>query len=279
MTVSRAAVALTYFDVLGASVAVGRPFHAGDLAPASRTVIVNDSFVRLALGGRNALGQRFRYAPRQDEPASDWFEVVGVVKDLGTIHDDVGNLAGVYHPVMAIASEPKLVVHLRSDPTTFAPRLRTVAAEVDPALRVHDVMALDRVGAMMWNEMDFLWRLMAGVSVLALILSLAAIYSIMSFNVSRRTREIGIRIALGASARRVIAAIFARAVWQLAAGVAMGGLLVGALTWAVGGLSAREVAIVIGYVLLMLAVCLLACIVPTRRALRVQPTEALRAET
>ena len=278
MTVSRAAVALNYFDVLGAQVAAGRPFHAGDLAPTSRTVIVNDSFVRLALGDRNALGQRFRYAPRQDERASDWFEVVGVVKDLGTIHDDVGNLAGVYHPAMAIAGEPKLVVHLRSDPTTFAPRLRTVAAEVDPALRVQDVMALDRVGAMMWNEMDFLWRLMAGVSVLALILSLAAIYSIMSFNVSRRTREIGIRIALGANPRRLVASVFSQGLRQLGAGVAAGAVLVGLLTWSIAGLSAREAAFVAAYAVLMLAVCLLACVVPTRRALRVQPTEALRAD-
>ena len=279
LTVSRAAVALNYFDVLGAPVGVGRAFHAGDLGPTGHAVIVNDSFVRLVLGGRNAIGQRFRYPQRQDEPASPWFEIVGVVEDLGTIHDDPGNLAGVYHPAAPRADEVKLALHLRSDPASFAPRLRTVAAAVDPALRVHDVMSLDRVGAMMWNEMDFLWRLMAGVSALALVLSLAGIYSIMAFTVSRRTREIGIRIALGADARRIVSAIFSHALRQLGAGVAAGAVLVGLLTWTISGLSTREVGYIAGYVLLMLAVCLLACIVPTRRALRVQPTEALRAET
>ena len=276
--VSRASVALNYLTVLGTSVNAGRAFHQGDLGPASRAVIVNDSFVRLVIGGRNALGRRFRYAQRQDEPASGWFEIVGVVKDLGTIHDNVGNLAGVYHPATPRASGIKMAVRLRGDPASFAPRLRGIAAAADPGLRLYDVMPLDRVGAQMWNEMDFLWRLMAGVSVLALILSLAGIYSIMSFTVSRRTREIGIRIALGADASRIITSIFSHAFWQLGAGVAAGAALVGLLTWSVAGLSARESAFVGGYALVMLAVCLLACIVPTRRALRVQPTEALRVE-
>ena len=276
--VSRAAVAPSYFEVLGAPIEVGRGFHPGDLAPAGRSVIVNDSFVRLILGGRHAIGRRFRYAQRQDEPASPWFEIVGVVKDLGTIHDDVANMAGVYHPAPPRAGEIKLALHLRSDPASFAPRLRATAAAADPALRVHDVMPLDRVGASMWNEMDFLWRLMAGVSILALVLSLAGIYSIMSFTVSRRTREIGIRIALGADARRLVGAILGHALRQVGGGVVAGGVIVGILTWIVAGLSPLEVGVVAAYVLLMLGVCLLACVVPTRRALQVQPTEALRAE-
>ena len=153
---SRAAVALNYFDVLGAPIEMGRSFHNGDLASTSRSVVVNDSFVRLALGGRHAIGQRFRYAQRQDEPVSPWFEIVGVVKDLGTVHDDVANMAGVYHPATPRAGEIKLALHLRTDPASFAPRLRATAAAVDSALRVHDVMPLDRVGADMWNEMNFL---------------------------------------------------------------------------------------------------------------------------
>ena len=276
--VSRAAVALNYFEVLGASIEAGRGLHSGDLTSASRSVVVNDSFVRLVLGGRHAVGQRFRYAQRQGEPASPWFEIVGVVKDLGTIHDDVNNQAGVYHPTSPRGQELKLAVHLKTDADSFAPRLRAAAAAADPALRVYDVMRLDRVGAGMWNEMDFLWRLMAGVSILALILSLAGIYSIMAFTVSRRTREIGIRIALGADARRIVGGILAHALRQVGGGVVAGGVLVGLLTWIIAGLSLIEVAAVGGYVLLMLGVCLLACIVPTRRALHVQPTEALRAE-
>ena len=278
LEVSRAVVAPNYFDVLDAAIDTGRAFHQGDLIPSARTVIVNDSFVRLALGGRNPIGQRFRYAQRQGEPATEWFEVVGVVKDLGTIHDNVNNMAGVYHPAAPKASEINLAVHMTTDPEAFASRLRTVAAAVDPALRVHDVLPLDRVGARMWNEMDFLWRLMAGVSALALILSLAGIYSIMSFTVSRRTREIGIRIALGADARRIVAGTLSHAFRQVGAGVAAGGALVGLLTWTISGLSARESGVIVAYVLVMLGVCLLASIVPTGRALRVQPTEALRAD-
>jgi putative ABC transport system permease protein len=98
----------------------------------------------------------------------------------------------------------------------------------------------------------------------------------MAFTVSRHTREIGIRIALGADAFGIVAAIFARALAQVGLGIAAGGGLVFLLTRAVTGLSAREVALVTAYVMVMMGVCLLACIVPTRRALAVEPTEALR---
>jgi ABC-type antimicrobial peptide transport system permease subunit len=95
--------------------------------------------------------------------------------------------------------------------------------------------------------------------------------------VSRRTREIGIRIALGADARNIIAATFSRALAQVGLGTAAGGVLVLLLTQAVTGLSAREMAIVTAYMIVMMGVCMLACIVATWRALAVEPTEALRA--
>ena len=130
----------------------------------------------------------------------------------------------------------------------------------------------------MWNEFDFLFRLLVLVSSIALLLSLAGIYSVMSFTVSRRTREIGIRVALGAIPARVVAAIFARPLTQVALGVAAGGGLVFVLTRVVTGLSPKEVAIVVAYMALMMGVCLLACVVPTQRALRIQPTKALRTD-
>jgi putative ABC transport system permease protein len=126
--------------------------------------------------------------------------------------------------------------------------------------------------------MDFLWRLLALVSALALILSLATIYSMTSLIVSRRTREIGIRIALGADARRIVAAMFSRPLTQVCAGVLLGGALVFVFTRVVAGLSLREVVGIAAYVVVMTGVCMLGCLVPTRRALRVEPTEALRIE-
>jgi ABC-type antimicrobial peptide transport system permease subunit len=134
-----------------------------------------------------------------------------------------------------------------------------------------------------------LWvRIMLGLTAVALLLSLAGIYSVLSYTVARRTREIGVRVALGASERLVITSIFRRPMIQVVSGVLAG---VSLITLAairmqqmpeVGGtgrgLAAGEIGMLAGYGILMLGVCLLACVVPTIRALRVQPTEALRAE-
>jgi ABC-type antimicrobial peptide transport system permease subunit len=128
-----------------------------------------------------------------------------------------------------------------------------------------------------------------GLTAIALLLSLAGIYAVLSYTVARRTREIGVRVALGASSRRIIASIFRRPLTQVTIGVVAGTILVGVA--AVGiqnttqfqgirppGLTVGEVLLLVAHATVMLAVCLLACIVPTWRALRVQPTEALRTE-
>ena len=223
---------------------------SGDLAAGARVVIVNRSFVDRVLAGRNPIGRRLREVNRNREDrrspadAGPWRTIVGVVPDLGTIHDDVLDLAAVYHPAAPGATFPThMAVHVRGDWRALAPRLRAVAAAVDPALRLHDLRPLDEVGAGLWNEFDFLFRLLGGLSAVALLLSLSGIYAVMSFTVSRRTREIGIRVALGADQRRVLVPIFARPLLQVGLGVAAGGMLVVALTLLVMGLSAREAAV------------------------------------
>ncbi len=283
--VNGASVAVNYFDVLRAPVLSGRSFAGGDLAAGARVVIVNRSFVSRVLAGRNPIGKQLREVTqnRDDQRATrdvgPWLTIVGVVPDLGTIHDDALDLAAVYHPAAPGATVPThMIVHVRGDRQAFALRLRAAAAAIDPTLRLHDLLPLNAVGAGMWNEFDFLFRLLGGVSAVALLLSLSGIYAVMSFAVSRRTREIGIRVALGASRRRVVGPILARPLAQVGLGVIAGGALVAALTRLVMDMSAKETGVVIAYMALMMAVCMLACIVPTRRALRVEPSEALRAE-
>ena len=282
-----ASIDVGYFDVLGPPILFGRGFRPADAG--SEVVIVNRSFVRRALAGRNPIGRHVRYLIRDTdepgsagEPASPWYEIVGVVGDLGIVTGDgePGQDAGLYHPVAAGAVHPMHVaVHVRGDPESFAPTLRSIAIGVEPTLRLHDVLPLDRVGASMWLESDFLFRLVTIVSAVALLLSLTAVYSVLSFTVSRRTREIGIRIALGAEKRRILFAVFRRPLVQVGIGVLAGGGLVAALSTAVlAGLTITEAALVVAYAALMLTVCMLACIVPAWRALRVQPTEALRQD-
>lgn len=284
---SSAAVDADYFDVLGAPVRAGRAFHAGDLAPEARVVIVNESFVRIVLGGRNPIGRhlRYRYDARarlagRVEPGP-WHAIVGVVPDLGMSKATDPKVAGFYRPLAVDGVVPlRVAVHVRGgDAAAFAPRLRAVAAAVDPTLRVDAVARMDTLSDAGIAFSMFWARLLAGVSAVAMLLSLAGIYAVMSFTVARRTREIGIHVALGASRRRVVAAVFTHPLRQLGMGLLAGTLLVWALLGGVdnGPPTATQLLTLGAYTTLMSVVCLLACIVPTRRALQVQPTEALRA--
>lgn len=164
------------------------------------------------------------------------------------------------------------------------PLLRRQAYLADPGLAVENAAPLD---GLLQADVEFyrFWSLLAvGVSCIALLLALAGVYSVMSYTVSRRTREIGIRLALGARRAQVARSVLARPLTQVGLGVLMGTTLV-----ALGPLFleseplldvwARKAVAVAGYAILMTAVCLLACVVPVRRAVRVQPTEALRADS
>ena len=276
--VGAASVDVEYFDVLHTPILSGRGFHSGDVGSDPGVVIVNQSFIGGVLGGRNPIGRRVRNATPTGQEPGPWYEIVGVVGDLGMADGNLDEDAGLYDPVEPGNSFPiHMVVHLGGDPASFAPRLRRIAAAVDPTLQLHELLPLDEVGATMWLEMDFLFWLLLLVSAIALLLSLAGVFSVMAFTVSRRTREIGIRVALGADRRRIVAAIFSRPVAQVGLGIIAGGGLVAALVRVViGALTTREVGLVVAYAALMMGVCMLACIVPARRALRVEPTEALR---
>jgi len=158
--------------------------------------------------------------------------------------------------------------------------LGALAAAVDPALRLDTVLPMDEIQAGDLRMEGYVFRLLVIVSVLALALSLAGVYAVTSFTVARRTREIGIRVALGADPRRVAATIVRRPLAQVAVGVLLGCTLLALWQQAAStdGLSLRVALLFVAYGTALFAICLLACVVPTRRALRVEPTTALRAE-
>lgn len=284
-------VDLNYFSVLGAPILSGRAFHSGDLTEGARSVIVDTRFVDEVLGGRNPLGRRMRIG-RAD---SSWWEVVGVVKELGMSSPIERNISpGLYIPVpMGFMASPYMLIHGSGDLIAMTPRLRAIAEAVDPAMRLNEVARLDtNADALIWFLKT--WRRITAVLTgIAVLLSLAGIYAVLAFTVSKRTREIGVRVAVGASPRRIVATIFRRPIIQVSAGIIVGAILVGLGSVVVrnhvpdsqmglhtfkGGLPLGQLALLISYSGAMLGVCLLACIVPTMRALGVQPTEALRAE-
>jgi putative ABC transport system permease protein len=278
--VSSASVAPNFFDVLGAPVLAGRPFTTADLEASGGVAIVNQPFVNHVLGGQNPIGRRIRRGPVDgtDTPGP-WIEIVGVVRDLGMLGRDTG--AGFYLPISAdTASALRVAIRVKGSPESFAARLRTVASDIDPTLQIHELMPLDDVGASGWDESHHLSRVVAVLSAIALLLSLTAIYSVTAFTVSTRTREIGLRVALGADRRRVITVILRRPLTQVGLGIVAGGILVpftfvGVFESVPTG---TEAVLMAAYAMLMMGVCLLACIVPTRRALRIQPARALAVD-
>lgn len=283
--VSAASVATNFFDVVGAPMLAGRAFSAADIESVPNSVIVNQTFVQEVLGGANPVGRRIRRVRVDDtQQAGPWFEIVGMVKDLGMVRDlGMANVqAGLYLP-LAVDATPvlRIAIDLRGTPESFAARLRAIASEVDPALQIHELMPLDEAGASLWIESLYLSRVLALLSVMALLLSLTAIYSVVSFTVSRRTPEIGVRVALGADRRRLIGTILRRPLAQVGLGNVVGGVLVAVMFTGLfeGTPTAVETGSIAAYAILMMGVCLLACVVPVRRALRVEPASALRVET
>jgi predicted permease len=278
--VSAASVALNFFEVFGAPMLSGRTFTAADLDSAG-VVIVNTSFVNRFLGGQNPIGRHIRRGPHESvQDVGPWLEIVGVVKDLGMGSGD--DAAGVYRPI-SLESTPSLrvAVAVTGRPAAFAARLRTVAREVEPTLQIHELMPLDDVIAGEIREIAYMSRIMTGLSALALLLSLTAIYSVTDFAISRRTREIGIRVALGAERLRLIGPLLLRPLSQVGLGIVCGAILsfLASISMFESTPSVREAALIAAYALLMMVVCLLACVVPVRRALNVAPAEVLRGDT
>ena len=276
-----ASVALNFFDVLGTPPVAGRRFTGADVESARPVAIVNQSFATRVLGGQNPIGRRIRRATGDaGSQPGPWLEIVGLVKDLGMFSNAEG--AGFYEPLSPDRARAlHVAIGVRGSPEAFASRFRAVAGEVEPTLQVHDLMPLKAAGASGWLEFQYLSRVMAVLSAIALLLSLTAIYSVTAFTVSRRTREIGLRVALGADRLRVVGPILRRPLTQVGIGVGAGAILA---VLAFAGVSERapgvgELILIGVYSLLMMGICLLACVVPANRALRAQPAEVLTADS
>ena len=264
-----------FFTTFGTSVVAGREFAPRDFET-GRVLIVNQSFARYVLGGRNPIGQHIRIVTGEVESVGgkEWYEIVGMVKDFGWQLPEPQEQSAMYRPNLPVVGRAgQLAVRVR-DPEAFATRLRTIAAEIDPTIRLTDVKPLTQAGG---GEAKANWALTAVawlISFIVLLLSATGIHSLMSFTVARRTREIGIRTALGASPGRIVAGIFSRAFVQISLGVLAGSGL--AALMGLGSL--RQILLLLAADGIMLVVGLTACAVPLRRALRIDPTEALRTD-
>lgn len=279
------------FDVLDVPILRGRGLTAADATPTGGVVISRSLADRLAEDGA-VLGRRIRYSsgdpsggveyvPSGTERGA-WYEVVGVVTDFPTRTDPDDPDAAIYHALApGGAQSVALLVRVPdNDPMSIIPTLRQVATAVDPTLQLHDLRSLEAMMRDVQRSLRLAGVALALVTLSVLLLSAAGIYALMAFTVARRRREIGIRTALGANPRRIVAAVFARALRQLAIGAALGITVAGLLDAATTGelLSGKRAVLLPGVAAFMMIVGLLAALGPARKGLRVHPTEALRED-
>ena len=284
--VRTARVAIDFFDELEQPVVAGRGFDSRDLDANADTTIVNTTFAERAFGPANPIGRRVRQSTSDGAPVGPWLEIVGVVGHMGVHALTPSQDDGLYLPLAEGDVNPvRLAIWVRGDPAAFAPRVQELARTAIPDAVVAMPIPL---AEMFEGDWHLLRALVVGVSVLVgVLLSLAAsaLYAILSRVVSRRTREIGIRVALGASRWRIARDVAARAVVQIGGGVLIGLPFAGALCYeflemtgsgrSVPGAVAMASALGVS---VMLLVSLAACTVPTLRALRIAPMDALRKE-
>lgn len=268
-----------YFATLRMPLKEGRGIEATDGPGSAPVLVVNETFARRYFPGRGAVGQRVKLTM----DGESFREIVGVVGDVH--HDSVDEepASEVYLPLGQFEALYMLVtVRTSGDTAALAPMLRETLRSVDPDLPLVQVRSMvDLVDASL-GRAQVLGTLLSVLAVLGLVLAGLGLYGVLAYSVSQRTRELGIRIALGATDGQLVWLVVGQGVRLAGVGVALG--LVGAVVLArsLSGLlyGVRELdAFTFGVVPLLLgAVALLASWLPARRALRVPPNEALRAD-
>jgi predicted permease len=266
-----------YLQAMRTRLVAGRDLDQRDTKDAPRVALVNEAFVRQLLPGEDPIGKRFRHQ------AMKWIQIAGVVEDgkyrfLGetpspTIFEAMEQ---TWNPAQTLVARSPL-----SENET-ARLLRRAVAELDPSLTVFDDGSLTSALGLALFPAKLVAVVLASFGLLAVVLAATGVYGIMAYAVSRRTREIGIRMALGAAPSEVARVVLKRTAMLLAVGVTIGF----ALAFAAGqffaqilyGISAHDPLTYLCAVALMAVVAFIACWVPARRAIRTDPLTALRAE-
>ena len=274
-----AAVGAGYHDAFGGRVLAGRALHAADAGAPNGPVVVNEAFMRVV--GRNPVGVRIRTLQRLSDGGwgepGPWHEIVGVVTDLWTVPADWDGAAYIYRAGSTAELDPVVVaVRVAGEAAPLAPRVAALARQVDAGLQLRDIATLQETVAQQQAPGGIGGVVIGSILLGALVFSAAGLYALMAVAVARRTREIGIRIALGATPRHVLRSVFARAGRQLGGGIIAGNSLILLLAWRADSLTADLLVSSVITSVIMAVVGVLACAAPARRALRVQPTEALR---
>ena len=276
------AVSNGFLEAIGARVVAGRLLTASDyLEGAAPVVVVNEPFVERFLNGRNAIGRRIKIEDRESNEPAAWREIVGVVPDLGLSVGNRSLAAGFYTPVK---DEMLWYLAIRTsvDPISITSALRVAVANVDPDLQLLEIRSLEDAGR---EERVFLSGIAAALMAMggmSLMLSIVGIYALLSFMVTRRTREIGIRMALGAQNWQVLRSVTGGAsVYLMIGGVlgtALGILFTQMRERILISIPAPGVWMPATIFATLAVAGLVACWLPAKRAVGIKPAEALGAD-
>ena len=268
-----------YFETAGTPITNGRVFDNRDTATSTAVAIVNETMARRLWPGRDPLGRRFRFGRN-----GTWIEVVGVAADGKYIMLAEPRRLYFYAPLVQRYSSPMtIMVRTASDPGALAAPLQRLVTQMDPDLPVFNVRTMDsHIRSSVFGLLPMrAGAAMAGVQGLAsVLLAVMGLYAVVSYAVARRTREIGLRMALGAQQTDVLRLVVRDGMRLSLVGVGLGMLLAAGagmvLSMALYGLKPLEAPVLAGVATLLLAVSALACYIPARRATRVDPLVALR---
>ena len=286
-----------YFDTIGTPLVRGRAFDERDGAGAPPVAIVSESFARTFFGDRDPIGRRIGFTDSRRTGARDT-EIVGIVGDANYQDARKAAYPTFYLPFLQPASPggmPGGVVKLDRSHYPQAIELHTAAsapglegtirralADVDRRITVRGLLSMDDQVAGAFSLERLIARLTAAFGLVALLLACLGLYGVTAYAVSSRTREIGVRMAVGASRGRVLRTVLRGAIWQVAVGIAIGlpaafaaGRLLESQLFGVSGHDARALA---GGTAVLVVSALLAALIPARRAATMDPVKALRGE-
>jgi putative ABC transport system permease protein len=271
-----------YFTALGVPLLQGRSFNATDKQDTPFVVIINQTLAERYFPDESPIGKRLKVGGA-DRPRNPWMEIVGVVGDLKYSGLDAKPEPTYYTPLAQDAWRAAyLVVRAPMNPTNLTPAIREQIWALDKDLPIANVATMDRLLAESVAQPRFRTLLLGIFAVLALVLASVGIYGVISYSVTQRTHEIGIRMALGAQARDVMTLVIRQGMVLALIGVTLGLAASFALTRLMESLlfdvSTTDDVTFGGVAALLVAVAILACWIPARRASKVDPMAALRCE-
>jgi predicted permease len=267
-----------YFRTLGISLRAGRFFNDGDAEGAPSVALLSESLAHKLFPNEDPLGKRLNIAGS----GSEWTTVIGVVNDIRHKGLDRETEPSVYLNYRQLPREMALLLRSAVEPANLAPALRNAVREIDPALPVYDVMTMNERLSNSVAARRFNLLLLGGFAALALLLAGVGVYGVISYVVTQRTHEIGIRMALGAQSADVVRLFIKQGMAMVIFGVALGLIGAFALTRVMKSLlfdvSAIDPLTFACVALLLSLVALAACYLPARRASRIDPLASLRRE-